>query len=309
MKKTMIGLALVLVAAAAVAFSVSPSLRTRVIGKVGEMTQWTPEAIEKDPSGYSQYVERQLKKDYEKLNESRKNLTARMNDLANKIANKRQLLEKGQALADEIADAIEGEVFPAAIAGREYSESQLHSQLSLAITQMDAVTESLSELEKIQKAAEIEYEEIVKNLEKTESQLSLIAARREIFKSETLTAEGLEMIETCNAALERNQTVFENNPVRTIGEMIDDMEAKESRSTDSSDERVEQYLSEYRAKKSGKEDAAVQTQDVPDEPARNQEGDAEEAAPKQEQSIPTSNNKIQKGSTLQTEDIPAEPGK
>ncbi|MDD3587487.1 MAG: hypothetical protein PHQ75_09920 [Thermoguttaceae bacterium] len=283
MKKTLIGLVVVVVAAVVIGFFVSPAFRTKVISKAEKIGQWTPEAIQKDPIGYSEFVESRLKKDLEEFKTTRKNLGARMDDIAKKMSDKGKLLVAGRTLADEIAEAIEAKKYPVTVAGKEYTESQLRSQLSLVVAQMDTMTESLSELEKIQMASEKENERAIIQMEKTESQLSLVAARREIFKAKARTAEGLEMITQCNAVLEQNQTVFANNPVRTIEEMLADTEAKASGAHSASAERVEKYLDEYRAKKGGKANSTVQTQNIPSEPAKAQGTKQELTTPKQEQ--------------------------
>lgn len=267
MKRTMIIIVAVAVVLGAIAFWVSPSFRTRVVSEATKIGQWTPEAIQKDPVGYSNFVESQLKADLEKYSSARQALASTMNDLAKKLSDKTKLLERGDKMAETIADAIEAGKFPVTVLGKEYLEAQLRSQLSLTLAEIDGLRESLTEIEKILKSAEQENEKIVVNLEKTESQLALLATRREIFKAQATSAEGLSMIAQCNAVLEQNQMVFAANPVRTISQMISDLENISGPESVSAD-RVEEYLSDHIAKKGGKKNSLVKTKDIPSEPGK-----------------------------------------
>lgn len=254
-------------------FYFSPVFRTNALATAESMTRWTPEAIEKNPVGYSQFVEVQLKKDLKTFRETRKALTLRMETLAKKLAEKTKLLEQGGKLAEDFAEAITAGVFPVTLHGKEYTESQLRIQIALTIAQVNGLKESVAEIAKVSTVAEKEIQKLVVGIEKTESQIALLAARREIFRSQATSAEGLEMIAQVNAVLEGNQILIKENPVRTIEEILNDTSAPVRQGVAASSTQVEEYLNAYLAKKpSGlsknemKKGELVQSKDIPPAP-------------------------------------------
>jgi hypothetical protein len=261
MKKTFVVLALIVVIVPVTLFFVSPTWRTNATSAVESLTQWTPEAIEKNPIAYSQFVEAQLKKDQKTFQETRKKLAISMEGLAKKLAAKTKLLEQGEKLAEEFAETITAGSFPVTLHGKEYTESQLRMQLALTLAQINGLKESVTEITKVSAVAEKELQKLVVGIEKTESQISLLATRREIFRSQATSAEGLAMIAGVNAVLEGNQLLVKSNPVRTIEEILNDAESS-TQEVAASDVQVEEYLQSVIAKKSQKGDL-FQTKDIP----------------------------------------------
>ena len=244
-------------------FYFSPWFRLATISTAESITTWTPEAIEKNPIGYSQFVEAQLKKDLRVLQDTRKMLTLRMDTLAKRLIDKTKLLNVGQELADEFANAITENVFPVTLHGKEYTESQLRIQLALTLAQVTGLKESVAEIEKVSQVAEQEIQKLVVNVEKTESQIALLATRREVFRSQSTSTEGLTMIANINALLEGNQIIIRDNPVRTIEEILNE---NTPQGLAASDTQVESYLTDYTTKKSSKKGSFLQTDDIPQAP-------------------------------------------
>lgn len=265
-RNIIIASAVVAVAVVALLF-VSPAIRTSVGFKVKDLTQWTPEAIRADPIGFSKFAERQLRQDLETYKTTQMSFAATLDDVAKKQRDKTKLLEDGQRFAEEFAEAIEQNVYPAVVQGREFTEAQLRTQLALTLAQVDGFAESLSQLDAIAARAEEEIRKLVVQIEKTESQLSILATKREIFKSQKTSTEGLAMLDQAKAALEDNVTVFKNNPVLTVEEMVKRL-SDSSNGAAAGQERVEQFLQDYATKKGGdKKGASVQTENIPEEPA------------------------------------------
>jgi len=273
MKNYIITLAVIVLIGLAGLIYISPVWRTNAITAAESLTQWTPEAIERNPVGYSQYVEVQLKKDLKTFHETRKALTLRMETLAKKLAEKTKLLQQGEKLAEEFAEAITAGTFPITLHGKEYTESQLRIQIALTLAQVNGLKESLAEIIKVSSIAEKEIQKLVVGIEKTESQIALLAARREIFRSQATSAAGLEMIAQANAVLEGNQILIKENPIRTIEEILYETASSASPSVAASETQVEEYLKIFVAQKpagyskdSSRKGELVQTQDIPPAP-------------------------------------------
>lgn len=263
MKKNFVTFTVIAAIGLATLLIISPVWRTIFGTAVEDLTQWTPAAIEKNPIGYSQFVEVQLKKDLKVFQETRKALALRMETLAKLLSEKTKLLENGEKFADEFAEAITEGAFPIRLHGKDYTESQLRIQLSLTLAQVNGLKESVAEITKVSATAEKELQKLVVETEKTESQIALLAARREIFRSQATSTEGLAMIATVNSVLEGNQILIKANPVRTIDELLKDVESESpSQEVASSETQVNEFLQNYVAKKSSKGDL-FQTKDIP----------------------------------------------
>jgi len=263
MKKNIVTLTVIVAIGLATLLVISPVWRTIFGTAVEDLTQWTPAAIEKNPIGYSQFVEAQLKKDLKIFQETRKALALRMEILAKLLIEKTSELGNGETFANEFAEAITDGTFPAKLHGRDYTESQLRIQLSLTLAQVNGLKESVAEITKVSVTAEKELQKLVVETEKTESQIALLATRREIFRSQATSAEGLEMIATVNSVLEGNQILIKANPVRTIDELLRDVESEStSQGVTPSEIQVSEFLQSFVAKKSSKGDL-FQTKDIP----------------------------------------------
>ena len=265
MKKTIVTLVVVVGIGLSALITVSPAWRTSATLTVESFTQWTPEAIEKNPIGYSQFVEAQLKKDLKTFQETRKALALRMETLAGKLAEKTKLLAEGEKFADEFAEVITDGTFPIRLHGKDYTESQLRIQLALTLAQVNGLRESVAEITKVSVIAEKELQKLVVGIEKTETQIALLTTRREIFRSQTTSAEGLEMITTVNSVLEGNQILIRDNPVRTIEDLLKDSEIA-NYGVAASETQVNEFLQSYATKKSSKKGDLFQTKDIPPAP-------------------------------------------
>jgi len=263
MKKTIVTLVVVIATGFTTLVTVSPAWWTCATVTVESLIQWTPEAIEKNPILYTQFVEAQLKKDLKTFQVTRKALALRMDTLAKKLAEKTKQLEKGKNFADEFAEAITNGTFPVRLHGKDYTETQLRNQLALTLAQVNGLKESVAEITNVSVAAEDELRKLVVNIEKTETQIALLTTRREVSRSRTTSAEGLEMIATVNSVLEGNQILIRHNPVRTIEELLKDNETA-TQSVPASETQVHEFLQDYVAKKSKSSKGDLfQTKDIP----------------------------------------------
>lgn len=252
---------------------VSPSVRAYIIIVTGRVVEWTPEAIEADPVGYSLFAEAQLKKDKRVFQEMRKDLGVCMEVMSKKLSEKSKLLEQGEKFVEDFAEACDAGEFPAKVHGKEYTELQLRSQLGLTLAEVNGLRKSVAEIEQVSVTAELEIQRVVVESEKIDSQLALLATRREIFRARAVTAEGIAILTSVNSVLEGNQSFIKENPVGTIMEIMNRTSLPPANGS-VSDVQVDEYLKGYVAKKSsagfskesGKKGKFGQTENIPAAP-------------------------------------------
>ncbi|MCL2348001.1 MAG: hypothetical protein FWC50_07025 [Planctomycetaceae bacterium] len=228
--------------------AVSPVFRAVVWKKIDEVSSWSADAIQADPLGYIKFVEKKLTGDQNRIQENWRNLGVSVGKLAKKQSDKRGLLSRGTEFAEEFREAYhnaEGK-FPLEVHGQSYTEIQLRSQLSLLLAQNDGLTLSLSEMDTVMNNANSKMEELTVQKEKTESQLALLDTKRELFKAEKLSLEGLQLIANVNELFRENEQVIAGNPVRTIEQII---QAEKLAAAPANSARVEEFLN---AKKNDK---------------------------------------------------------
>lgn len=251
---------------------VSPAVRAYIFTVSASITEWTTESIAADPVGYSQYAEAQLKKDRKTFQEMRKDLGMCMETMSKKLTEKSKLLVQGEKFAEDFAEAFDAGEFPATVHGKEYTETQLRSQIGLTLAEVSGLRKSIAEIEQVSATAELEIQRVVVEGEKNDSQIALLATRREIFRSQPVSAEGLAILTSVNSVLEGNQSFIKENPVGTISEIMNRVSLPPAQGSVSG-EQVEEYLKGYVAKKSSgfskdsaKKGKFVQSEDVPAAP-------------------------------------------
>lgn len=266
MKKTVISLVAVVAVIAAGLFYYSPAFRTNAITAAESIGQWTPEAIEKNKIGYTQFVETKLKKDLKTFQDVRKALTRQMEVNSKLLAEKTKLLQEGRKLLDQFAEATLSGEFPAELHGKTYTETQLKNQIALTKAQVEGIERSIAGIQKASQVAEQEICKRIVGIEDMESQLQMMSTEREIFRSQSTSDVGFAMLAEARAVLEGNQLLVKENPVRTIQEILKASEVATSGNR-ASDTEVEAFLADYKSKKlakSGKK--LVQTEEVPAAP-------------------------------------------
>ena len=240
-KSSIVTLVVALLAVGGTLMTASPGFRTVVWDKIHGVTGWSEDAIQKDPLGYMAFVEKKLSNDQNTIQATWRNLGVSVGKLAKKQTEKRELLARGMEFAEEFREAYQNAsgVFPVEVRGESYTEAQLRSQLSLLLAQNDGLTQSLAEIDVAMNTADNRMEELIVQKEKIESQLVLIATKREMFHAEALSTEGLLLIAQLNDLFEGNQQAMAGNPVRSIEQLVkaETLAAKPANSI-----RVEQFL-------------------------------------------------------------------
>jgi len=240
-KSSIVVLVVTLLAVGGTLVAVSPGFRTMVCDKIHGLTSWTEDAIQKDPVGYMKFVEKKLTKDQNAIQGTWRNLGVSIGKLAKKQTEKHELLARGIEFAEEFREAYQNAngVFPVEVRGKSYTEEHIRSQLSLMLAQTDGLTQSLAEIDVAMNSANIKMEDMIVQKEKIESQLVLIATKREMFQVEALSTEGLQMIAQLNDIFDGNQLAMAGNPVRSIEQLV---KAETLATKPANSIRVEQFL-------------------------------------------------------------------
>jgi hypothetical protein len=231
-------------------FFVSPGFQSKAKKTFTDLTQWTPENIEKDPIGYWTFLKDKAEADKKELQNTRRGLSAAMETTSKKVNEKTKLLEAGITIAEEFADAITVATFPVTLHGKEYTADQANMQLSLTLAEVDAYKESVVKLNEISKIAEQKIQETIINIEKIDNEITVLNTKSEVFKANKIDTETWAMLKNAHTAFDRTQVLLKENPVRTISEMLaSDIAPKQGERA--SDQRVTAYLTEYVSKKGG----------------------------------------------------------
>jgi hypothetical protein len=292
-------------------FFVSPGFQSKAKKTFTDLTQWTPENIEKDPVGYWTFLKDKAEADKKALQNTRRGLSAAMETTSKKVNEKTKLLEAGAKIAEEFADAITVATFPVTLHGKEYTADQANMQLSLTLAEVDAYKESVVKLNEISKIAEQKIQETIVNIEKIDNEITVLNTKSEVFKANKIDTETLSMLKNAHTAFDGTQVLLKENPVRTISEMLaSDIAPKQGERA--SDQRVTAYLTEYVSKKKG---GTTQTAPVPVAvPAQNQTAPVATQNQEQTQTAPITQNQTDsvsgsKGQTQDQNSIPAAPAK
>ena len=240
-KSSIVVLFTVILAIGGTLMAVSPSARALVMGKYNKAISWSGKAIQENPMGYMKFVEKKLTEDQDKIQTTWRNLGISVGKLAKKQGKNRETLEQGMAYAEKFREAYQnanGE-FPVEVLGESYTEGQLRAQLSLTLAQNDGLTQSLTEIDEALITANGKMEELIVQKEKTETQLALIATKREMFRANALSTEGLQLVSRLNGLFEENELVMAGNPVRSIEQLV---KAETFASKPANSVRVEEFL-------------------------------------------------------------------
>jgi hypothetical protein len=285
--KVITAVAVIVVLVAVGLFFVSPGFQSKAKKTFTDLTQWTPENIEKDPVGYWIFLKDKAEADKKELQNTRHGLSAAMETTSKKVSEKIKLLEAGTKIAEEFADALTAGTFPVTLHGKEYTADQATMQLSLTLAEVDAYKESVAKLNEISKTAEQKIQETIINIEKIDNEITVLNTKSEVFKANKIDSETLAMLKNAHTAFDGTQILLKENPVRTIAEMLaSDISPKQG--VKASDQRVEAYLTEYVSKKG----VTTQTAPVSATPAQNQTAPVATQNQEQTQVAPVTQNQV-----------------
>ncbi len=220
-----------------------PALRARVFEQGQAWIGWPEAARRADPVGFTDHVERELKEDLDKLQAARGQLAGEIGTLSRNVREQQALLEHAEKLAAEFRDvyqaATEDGTFPVTVRDAAYTEDQAVSQVSLLLAETEGYRETLSKVEALRKQAESRLEELTVRVDRTASQLAMIATKRELLRARVLTDEAEQLVTQVDQLLDGNTQIVQGNPVRSVEELL---AASQGRSSRPSLEQARQFL-------------------------------------------------------------------
>jgi phage shock protein A len=208
----------------AAAWAFSPGLRTQMTAFWDSHTGWTEAARQADPAGFASHAEAKLKQDLAKMDATRRELTAEVGRLSKTAREQSALAEQARRLAEQFRDVYQtaqaDNHFPIEVRGAAYTESQVHSQVSMLLAEAEGYEASLADLEAVRTTAEAKIEELAVRINRTEAQLASLATKRELLRARQLTAAGEELLAQVDELMTGNRQTIDANPVATVRELL-----------------------------------------------------------------------------------------
>jgi DNA repair exonuclease SbcCD ATPase subunit len=234
----------------AAAWAFSPGLRTQIAALWDSHMGWTEAARQADPAGFASHAEAKLQQDLTKMDATRRELTAEVGRLSKTAREQSALAEQARRLAEQFRDVYQTAQadgrFPVEVRGAAYTESQVHSQVSMLLAEAEGYEASLADLEAVRTTAEAKIEELAVRINRTEAQLASLATKRELLRARQLTAAGEELLAQVDELMTGNRQTIDANPAATVRELLARTPAKqEGRATD---RKVAEFLTAEPAK-------------------------------------------------------------
>lgn len=250
-----LGLVVVVGIGGAAAWAFSPGLRTQITAFWDSQAGWTEAARRADPAGFATHAEAKMKHDLATMEQTRRELAAEVGRLSKTAREQSALAEQARTLSEqfrvEYQRANDDGSFPIEIRGAAYTEAQARSQVSLLLAEAEGYAASLADIETVRAAAEEKIEELAVRVNRTETQLAALAAKRELLRARQLTTAGEELLAQVDELMTENRQAIVENPVGTVRELLTRSPSKPVGRA--ADRRVEEFLT---AKPEPKADAA-----------------------------------------------------
>lgn len=238
----------ILAVAVGVTVALSPAVRVTALAQWAEWFGWNQETIERDPVGFTRHAERQLTRDRDQLQQTRRELAAEVGQLAREIRQQQALHDQTVRLADEFRaeyrEAAANGGFPITVRNAAYTRDQAESQVSMVLAEMAGYEQSLQRLRDVQRQAERELEKLTVQINRNETQLAVIATQRPMLAAQQLSDDGEQLVAQLDALLSSNARVIEDNPVRSVRELV------AATSSPSADETRRQVVADFLAESS-----------------------------------------------------------
>lgn len=187
---------------------------------------WTPEARRKDPVGFMEYSIEKLGDNITKFEQARGDLRvaqAKLEDMKRDNSGKLAFAEK-QLVEFKAAykTATGGKGWPVALAGKNYTESELKQQVTLFLSQKGSYESVVKQIDASIATADKKSLELVNRISESKSKKSILETQKELVKVGQLTAESEKLLSEVNDVLIANQALAEQTSVRTVEEMMKD---------------------------------------------------------------------------------------
>ena len=223
---------------------------------VADVTQngnWSEARRQKDPAGYSKFVEKRLRGGIADAQTRRKTLAEQTTQLQNELEDRQSRLAKSGALLDQTLAALDKGEFPTDVFGVKYDEEQLRSQVVVLKREQEACQKAIEEFTKARKMMEQESRNLISRITENEDQIAMIEHNRTLFEARKANEESRRLIEDLADAFDADVQYAATDPVGSLDTLIKRAESEQTTGADPDDASVEQLLQEYRAKKNSAE--------------------------------------------------------
>ncbi len=185
-----------------------------------------PEARRKDPVGFMEYSIAKLGENVTKFEQARGDLRvaqAKLEDMKRDNSGKLAFAEK-QLVEFKTAykAAAGGKGWPVSMAGRNYSEGELKTQVTMLLSQKGNFEKVVKQIDTSLVSADKKGLELVNRISESKSKLSILETQKELVKVGQVTAESEKLLAEVNDVLIANEAMEQKTSVRTVEEMMKD---------------------------------------------------------------------------------------
>jgi hypothetical protein len=198
------------------------------------------QAKDRHPVGYVRYVESKLDSDLQTMKKARLELGAEVTKLSQQDTDLAARAQRAEILANDFRIAyqkINNDGSEATVVhGCAYTRPQIQSQVSLLLAEAEGYQDSLAAIESTLTEGNRRMEQFAVQIGKTESQIAMLATKRELIRIQELTTEGEQLLADVDQLLIENSQTVACSPVRTSWEIQDESQE------DAIDQKVADYL-------------------------------------------------------------------
>ena len=247
--KKIIFMAILVLLASCVSYGVHFQGKTAsdFVSDVTKNGNWSETRRQKDPEGYSRFVEKRLKDGISKYEELRKQLGESSVKLQKEISDRQEKLAKSEAFLEQTLAALDKGEYPAELFGMKYDEEQLRSQVATLMSEQESYQNAIETLTKARKDADQEIRSLIAQITENENQLTTIEHNRKLFVSRKTTSECKELVEDLAKAFDSNDEFEAVDPVGSLDALVQRANAYGAK-PNADEDRVDSALAEYRAR-------------------------------------------------------------
>jgi phage shock protein A len=223
-----------LIGGAVAAWNFSPALRGKARSAFDKYGAWTEEARAEDPEGYMKYAIDKLKSDLGKFKQAQVSLKATRKSTEDKLAKNSDLhtaaVEMTEAFKLEYKAAEAGGGYPVNVLASSYDRPQLINQVKLALAQRDNYSGAIGAFSSALAQIDETSTQLAGRVISVQTSISKLETQLEIFTIENLTQQTEDLLATVNDLLGQNDKILEDDPVRTVEDLLEAAKAEEAAS-------------------------------------------------------------------------------
>jgi phage shock protein A len=208
------------------AYLLFPGIKAKVDKSYDKHFGWNAEARRKDPVGFMEYSIGKLGENIGKFEQARGDLRVaqlKLEDMKRDNSSKLAFADKQLVeFKDAYKAATGGKGWPVAMAGRNYTEGELKSQVTMLLSQRGSFEKVVKQIDVSISAADKKSLELVNRISESKSKLSILETQKELVKVGQVTAESEKILSEVNDVLIANEAMAEKASVRTVEELMRD---------------------------------------------------------------------------------------